>query len=827
MEGITEFIVPPIKRELGYGKWVEIRFEKIQDQVVIRPYVMFGTLHKPIVRIAKLSNVPDTVCGKHLWKAKLFFQDAIIQVRNNIDGIRVECLPRVRGGMCFRARNNGRSERIRLIDSSQRSWASEEKREEPDDLQEEKFDVELVKKHLEKLDLQGITRTKAASEVIKIGKKRFQKGDFLSATQFFEASLNISLFLKDFYGEGNACCNLGNAFFLLEKSDKAIEMYDKALNICQELCVKENSSLGAIFHNLGNAWLTRGDCGKAIELYRQAFSVKMRQYGNEHPVLSEVLSNLGAAYSMLGDKKKAIEVYEKALVIRKQFYGEEHISCAISFNNFGVFYKKNHNFPDSEKHFRQAIAIYSKLQSSLDCDNQQWNISIFENQSKSYRQLEGLLIAQGKYTEALSISEHGRSRALVDSLGYKISSKKRQEHKMLSPNEMQELARRFQTHFLVFSSNFSGNGNFHSWVIPPDGEISYHPLDSQFFFTKAFLKGQFTSLHDRCDVQVAIDQKNIIDGWFTKDLEDLALKKDIYQSQRTEEDKHFEHEKKHKMAKQQANQKLKECYTALIAPLEKTIPPNSKITIVPDEALHELPFAAFQDKEGRYLIEKYTISIAPSIEVLNRLAAISQKRENKSSKSVLVVGDAQSDVLYDKEKSRILGNFKCSRIEKDKATVDIVARSAAKASLLHFECNGDRNRKKNRHSVFEGALGLASSKKEIEWWYADQIQKMPLSADLAFLSSCNSGREKIKKEGVIGLIRSFLAAGVSSVVSTYWELPDDVWVTEFARKFYVYFLEHKKNKAEAFREAMLESFKNPEIRKRPELWGAFFLMGLP
>ncbi|HBW89943.1 MAG TPA: hypothetical protein DEG17_13955, partial [Cyanobacteria bacterium UBA11149] len=50
-------------------------------------------------------------------------------------------------------------------------------------------------------------------------------------------------------------------------------------------------------------------------------------------------------------------------------------------------------------------------------------------------------------------------------------------------------------------------------------------------------------------------------------------------------------------------------------------------------------------------------------------------------------------------------------------------------------------------------------------------------AELVVLSACDTGRGKITGDGVVGLSRSLITAGVPSIVVSLWSVPDDS--TEF------------------------------------------------
>ena len=73
-----------------------------------------------------------------------------------------------------------------------------------------------------------------------------------------------------------------------------------------------------------------------------------------------------------------------------------------------------------------------------------------------------------------------------------------------------------------------------------------------------------------------------------------------------------------------------------------------------------------------------------------------------------------------------------------------------------------------------------------------------LDAKLVVLSCCHSGRGKIKAEGVVGIARAFLGAGVRSVIASLWAIDDDATLV-FMRHFYEHLV---KGKVQAIRYIM-------------------------
>jgi CHAT domain-containing protein len=93
---------------------------------------------------------------------------------------------------------------------------------------------------------------------------------------------------------------------------------------------------------------------------------------------------------------------------------------------------------------------------------------------------------------------------------------------------------------------------------------------------------------------------------------------------------------------------------------------------------------------------------------------------------------------------------------------------------------------------------------------------------LAVLAACNTGRGKITGDGVVGLSRSLLSLGVSTVIVSLWEVPDQS-TTALMTSFYTH-LCTQPDKAQALRAAMLEGIKTS---RSPNSWAEFILIGSP
>ena len=97
------------------------------------------------------------------------------------------------------------------------------------------------------------------------------------------------------------------------------------------------------------------------------------------------------------------------------------------------------------------------------------------------------------------------------------------------------------------------------------------------------------------------------------------------------------------------------------------------------------------------------------------------------------------------------------------------------------------------------------------------------------LSACNSGRGKIRAEGVMGLSRGFLFAGAAATVVSLWSV-DDGSTAALMKQMYKHLedgrrLEDGRTTAQALQLAMLHLLFHGSRWRRPLYWAAFLVVG--
>jgi hypothetical protein len=421
-------------------------------------------------------------------------------------------------------------------------------------------------------------------------------------------------------------------------------------------------------------------------------------------------------------------------------------------------------------------------------------------QGSTYQQLQKKLIAQNPTEAALEVSERGRTRALVDLLAKRLSSK---DDLSIPPSvaKIKQVAKQQNAtlvEYSIISDEFTVEGKrqtqeseLYIWVIKPTGEIIFRSVDIKPLWQKE--KTSLTDLITSTRQSIGVSGGNL-----SKDLKNLSpnlspLRREALNYHDSlqmlgvrgsgltffEGTKGIITEKGEPIVKTNSKEKLQKLDQLLIQPIADLLPtqPNDKIIFIPQGSLFLVPFAALPDKNGKYLIEKHTISTAPSIQVLDLLYQRWQQIKGVA-KDVLIVGNPTMPSLPQKlyqlpgaeeEAKAIAQLFNTQALTGDVATETTVKQRMSQARIIHFATQSN--------SEFEGMsipveLAFAPSSQDDGWLKSEEVINLNLNAELVVLSSCDTALGRITGDGVIGLSRSFFAAGVPSVVGSLWAPSD-------------------------------------------------------
>jgi CHAT domain-containing protein len=529
---------------------------------------------------------------------------------------------------------------------------------------------------------------------------------------------------------------------------------------------------------------------------------------------AQLSGKIRESLTILGDAYTSVKKYPQAVALYRSALNEDiEKGYSVGFLDIDLLTKLGNTLAsmnrlsEAESHLRLALKYGEEFRTQLGYSEgsttKKWSdadrIFLAERKTKGFQQLQQVLVRQNRSNEALEIAEEARARTFVELLAARTTGRPLgKDLKDLPPAPklaaMQQTAKAQNATFVQYS--IVDENLLYIWVLKPNGEIRFRSttINSNQPLSKLVTRGR---------MEIGVRGRGA--GKTTRQAPPTGTA-----TLPTAPPNH-----------------LAQLHQLLIAPIATELPkdPNQQVIFLPQGDLFMVPFAALPDAQGKYLIERHTIAIAPSIQTLE-FTQVLAKRVGASG-SALIIGDpkmpeyngAQLPSLAGARQEAIaIGKvLNTAPLLGEQATKQTVLQQIQSANILHFATHGLLD---TVQGEMPGAIALAPTAQDNGLLTSGEIFDLKLQANLVVLSACDTGSGKITGDGVVGLSRSFVAAGVPSVVVSLWAV-DDNSTSIFMNHFYSN-LKMNSHKATALRQAMLATMKN---HPSPADWAAFTLIG--
>jgi CHAT domain-containing protein len=428
--------------------------------------------------------------------------------------------------------------------------------------------------------------------------------------------------------------------------------------------------------------------------------------------------------------------------------------------------------------FRSALALIERQRASLARD--EYKLSYFSGLIRFYQDYVDFLVSSGQAEKALEVAESSRARVLDEKLHSDTPGAR--DH-AVSAAGLQQIAKASKS---VLLSYWLAPERSFVWVVTPES-VTLHTLPPE---------KKIAALVEAY-------------GALVENLRDPL---------------------------DSESSSGRELAQILLEPVRPVLEDGARLILVPDRALHSLNFETLPDpgNPSRYVIERATISVAPSLGLLAGGSG-GARPEN----SILLIGDPEPAFeeyqrlpYAAKEMALIEQKFAASsRAGAPARSVVIEGARAypaayrdndpARFTFIHFAAHAVAN----RESPLDSALILSRQGSRDESGYelsARDVMNVPLRAELVTLSACRSaGARAYSGEGPVGLSWAFLRAGARNVVAGLWDV-NDLSTAGLMADFYGR-LTAGTAPAEALREAKLDLAHSIGAYRKPFYWGPFQL----
>lgn len=285
-----------------------------------------------------------------------------------------------------------------------------------------------------------------------------------------------------------------------------------------------------------------------------------------------------------------------------------------------------------------------------------------------------------------------------------------------------------------------------------------------------------------------------------------------------------------------------ELYRLLFQPIVD-LGTGERFVIIPDEGLSYLPFDALLQGEPEidnfsfypYLGRDYTLSYAYSGNLLlemqggrssnaRKILAMApsfssrQLAMNKSALARLTNNETEINVICD------IFSDECDPKSGEAASretfLDLIKDNAYR--IIHLSTHGKAN-DKNPNQSWISFTQKNQRLDESELLYASDLYALPIQADLVVLSACETNKGRLRRgEGIMSFARGLSAAGVKSVLSTFWVIGEDPSL--LVMKDFYQALNAGAAKDVALQKARLGLMENSDF-SHPFYWSAFVPIG--
>ena len=312
-----------------------------------------------------------------------------------------------------------------------------------------------------------------------------------------------------------------------------------------------------------------------------------------------------------------------------------------------------------------------------------------------------------------------------------------------------------------------------------------------------------------------------------------------------------------------STEERRKLYDALIRPVRRFLPDaaDSLLTIVPHGPLFRLSFASLLDERQAYLIERYRLHYAPSVDALSYLPdprtppdGVDHRSQGADQGRIryLFVADPAArpaggqgappplpDALREvRAIANTLPPGAGTILTGVQATESRVRALLTGQRVVHLATHGQLSDDARAESFFV-LSGGGSAQADDGRLTTAEIYELQLDADLVVLSACRSARGAITGDGVLGMTRAFMYAGAPSIVATLWDVADRAGA-ELLPAFYRSWHDGA-SKSRALRDAQLEMIGrlrrgqvmvstpggSRPLPEHPFLWASFVLVGEP
>ena len=636
---------------------------------------------------------------------------------------------------------------------------------------------------------------------------------------------------------------------------------------------------------MGQVFADQENWDFAIRYHEQALALYKKTYGEKHPKVANTYNQLGSTESVMGNHLEALDFFQKALVANSPSFSDSYIYenptnsteffsptlalaslqlKARSFENY--HYNKTLRFRDLEmalSTLEVADELIEKIRQTRSSKKDK--IALGATASEIYEEAIRICFASSEvklnrsfyWEKAFDFAEKNKSAVLLGA----ISDTQAKSFANI-PDSLVEAERELKSEISVFEQK-------RAEAIEPAKAEEYREklfsLNQEYIKFVADLESKFPEYFNLKynvktagipEIQAILQKNEAMVSYFLAEKDrrvyGFIITPKSFETFNVAMDEKFE---KYQVGLQNSIlYQAKEVFHLSARELfEQLFPhklPNSteKLLIIPSGSLGTIPFEVLLSKKIKddeipdsdlpYLVKEYIISYHFSATLfaqtfgksksvnLKKIALFAPETfsdENGERSYLNNLPGTKQEVEKIADFSKKAGLEVSTFLNVNAQETNIKSETAKNYDIMHLATHGTVNQTQPELSRVYFANSTDSEDGNLN---AGEIYAMQTNWDLIVMSACQTGLGELTKgEGIIGLTRAWIYAGVRNIQSSYWTVSDES-TSLLMQEFYKNLLQNPQNPdyAKALRLAKLKIIENEQFAN-PYYWGAFVLIG--
>ena len=485
------------------------------------------------------------------------------------------------------------------------------------------------------------------------------QGDYERAAPLLQRSLAIRerALGPEHSAVADSLNNLAGLYQAQRDYPRAAPLYQRSLAIYEKFLGPDHPDLADSLNNLASLYRAQGDYGRAAPLFQRSLAIYEKALGPDHRLVANALTNLAALYQVQGDYERAASLYQRSLAIYERALGPNHpdltsvLNGLASLNWARVDYSRTVALLQrasavEETNIAQILNTGSQRQKQLYLNTLSFTtnstVSLHvrvasQNANAARLALTVILQRKGRALDATAdqISALRRHAApddqklldqLVGAQGQLVTLQMSNTSKLSPELRRTEIVRLTAEQERLEDAISRRSAEFRAVAQPitVDAVRQAVPLDAalvELFVYQPFnAKAKQTEPRFGAPRYVAYVLRRADDAPHFADLGEAAS----IDADAAEFRAALQTAKTPEAQVKELGRKMDE---RVMGPVRKLLGPTRRVFLSPDGALNLVPFDAFVDEDGHYLIENYSFNYLTSGRDLLRLQVEGESKD--------------------------------------------------------------------------------------------------------------------------------------------------------------------------------------------------------